>query len=320
MRILVTGGTGFIGSALVDQLRLHNSVFVLTRNDAFDANRKENTEYARGDLLSAEDTNTVVAHYRPEIIVHLAAYTPVRFSFDKPHAYTNANYVATVNLVEAAVRARCVRQFVYASTAEIYGPYAEDHSVTEESNPAPTSPYSISKLAGEHYVVYGPHRDRNMHYTVLRSTNTFGRKFNLPDEARGYFMEKLIIGLLKNEPVDFDGFPESKRRWMYVTDHVNGYLKVIGNTKAFDQVFNIAPEEPAASLEEVVEITKKITGSTSEVTWANDPRPIDPNYIDIVPTKAFKAFGYSAKVPLRTGISTAVEYWSGVLSPRDVKV
>ena len=313
MRVLITGGTGFVGSRLAEKLRDRRAaVYVLSRDDEFSGNRGEGADYVKGDLLDGFTVRQVFDLVRPEVVCHLAAYTPVRFSFDNPVRYAHINYIGTLNLVEAAIKYGRVEQFVYASTAEIYGPYPSCKSVSEESVPEPSSPYSISKLAGEHYVTYLS--GRRMKWTVLRPTNTYGRSFALPEEARGYFVEKLVIGLLTQKEVHFDGYGESTRRFMHVDDHVHAYLRVIGNYKAFDQIYNVAPEEGAITLKEVADVAKKLTGSDTKISWGSSPRPMDPNHLDIVPHKIMRALDWKTKVSLREGLARAVEYWKAKLA------
>ena len=311
MRIFLTGASGFIGSELAKRLVARGHVvYALSRDDSFVHNTTDGVDYVRGDLLEAAALKTYLKNILPDVVVHLAAYTPVRFSFDNPQAYTNINYVGTCNLVDAALSIEGVKRFVYASTAEIYGPYPDVRAVTEESVPMPTSPYSISKLAGEHYVKYASLR--GLPFTVLRPTNTYGRPVNLPDEARGYFVEKAILGMLEKPRrlLQFDGDGGSLRRWMYYTDHVSAYLAVIdNNSKTMNQVYNVAPNEKAVSLFDVVELLKGMTDFHGEVVWNRKPRPLEPNHIDIDPHKIYAHLQWRAKVPLKDGLPLVVKYW-----------
>ena len=195
------------------------------------------------------------------------------------------------------------------STAEIYGPYAEDQKRSEESLPTPSTPDAISKLAGEHYIKYAAFHDVN--FTVLRPTNTFGRTYDLPDEARGYFIEKLIIGMLSSphQTLPFDGSPDSKRRFMYVSDHVGAYTTVVGNGHAYNRTYNVAPADPALKLSDVVDIVREVTDFRGELSWMNAPRPLEPNYLDIDPFRIMHELGWHSRVSLKQGLEKTVEYW-----------
>jgi nucleoside-diphosphate-sugar epimerase len=314
MRILLTGGTGFIGSMLAERLRDRNVVYCLVRNDEFRDNRVEGVEYVQGDLLNPESLRALFHLAKPEVVVHLAAYTPVRYSFDNPLLYAHVNYLGTVNLVEAALHEGQVEQFVYASTAEIYGPYEHPHTVTEESVPAPTSPYSVAKLAGEHYVRYASYRQKHLWCTVMRPTNSYGRAFNLPDDARGYFVEKMVIGLLRGK-VEFDGSPHSTRRFMRVEDHVHAYLRAIGNRRAYGEVFNVAPDEPAVTLGQAVSLAREIVGAKEDaVAWGANPRPLEPNHLDIDGSKIRRRLDWRARYTFREGLSKTIDYWKEKLA------
>lgn len=316
MRVLVTGGTGFVGSALLKELISRGHiVYCLSRQDEFDGNRVRDVSYVRGDLLNYDGLKLAVGDIQPEAVVHLAAYTPVRFSFDNPVKYAQINYVGTVNLVEAVLRfGHGVRQLLAASTAEVYGPYLEPRTVTEESVPTPSTPYAVAKLAADHYVRYVHTKSRTVNYTVLRPTNSYGRQFELPEEARGYFMEKMIIGMLTSKSVEMDGSGLSTRRFMHVSDHVRAYVLALGNERAFNQVFNVAPDTPAQELWQVAKELAELTGYGGDVVWATNPRPMEPNHLDISPKKIVATLGFHAHVSEGNGLARVVEYWKAKLA------
>ncbi len=313
-RLFLTGCTGFIGSRLVSELRDKYEIHGLVRNDGFKGNTVEGFTVHQGSLDNQDRLTDLLYAIRPRIIVHLAALTPVRFSYSNPHAYTATNYTGTAVLVEAALKLNErseVYQFVYASSAEVYGYNArDDQTWLESDSPQGGTPYAISKYAGELYVRYA--KTRGLSTTVLRPTNSYGRTFTLPEEARGYFIEKTIIGMLKNPhgAVDFDGYPESSRRWMFADDHVSAYKAVLGEPKALDEIFNVAPSKLGkASLEEVVARLRKLAGFKGKIGWGTDPRPVDPNFLDIDPAKIGSRLGWQAEVPLQEGLARQVEYW-----------
>ncbi len=313
-RLFLTGCTGFIGSRLVSELRDKYEIHGLVRNDSFKANTVEGFTVHQGSLDNQDRLTELLYAIRPRIIVHLAAYTPVRFSYSNPHAYTATNYTGTAALVESALKLNDrseLYQFVYASSAEVYGYRPQDdHAWSEEEAPEGGTPYAISKYAGELYVRYA--RTRGLSTTVLRPTNTYGRTFNLPDEARGYFVEKTMIAMLQDPhgAIMFDGYPDSSRRWMHADDHVSAYKAVIGEPKALNEIFNVTPfPHGKANLKELTTRLSKLTGFTGRIGWGNDPRPVDPNFLDIDWKKTSSRIGWQAKVPLQEGLARQVEYW-----------
>ncbi|MGI0079768.1 MAG: NAD-dependent epimerase/dehydratase family protein [Nitrososphaerales archaeon] len=307
--VLITGITGFIGSELARSLLKNGyEVFGLVRNDIFSENRIEGASYIPGDLLDRPSIGRALNSSMPDIIVHLAAYTPVRFSFHAPGKYSE-NYTGTMNLVEAALEHRAIKQFVAASSAEVYGPRSKRKmgTITEGACPTPLSPYAISKYSGELYVRYAGHLGLN--YTILRPTNTYGRAIGLPEEARGYFIEKLIIGMLKGETLKFDGYGESVRRWLYVADHVAAYLSVIENSRAFGEIFNVSSAEGETSLLEVAEMASELAEYKSHIEWGVNPRPIDPNFLNISGGKMKRFLGWQPGIKLEAGLDMTVQYW-----------
>jgi len=319
-KLFITGATGFIGSQLARRLCERYEVHALTRNDKFMANANiHDVKYHSGDLTDVARLREILAEIRPKIVVHLAAYTPVRFSYSSPYEYLTSNTLGTSKLVEVCLGLKHrVEQFVYASTAEVYG-YTPNEKVIawcEDDSPQCGTPYAISKYAGELYVRYAG--TRGLHYTILRCTNTYGRSFELPDEARGYFVEKCILQMLANSKgvISFDGYASSSRRWMHYLDHVGAYDRVIGNPRTINEIYNVAPQalESKATLGQVAEQIRLLTKFDGIVMWAKDPRPIDPNFLDIDPSKIRSAVGWAASVPLTEGLAMTVEYWKEKLS------
>jgi dTDP-glucose 4,6-dehydratase len=308
-RILITGATGFIGSQLAGSLSAEGSeVYGLIREDSFAKNRVEGVRYVQGDLLDRQSIEKGLKEARPQVIVHLAARTPVRFSFSEPEKYVYDNYLGTCNLVESALSSKEeLEQFVFASTGEVYGPLEWSKLLTEGTCPTPASPYAVSKYAAELYVRYA--KLRGLKYTILRSTNTYGRAMELPEEARGYFVEKLILGMLSGEDdLKFDGFPESTRSFMHVSDHVAAYLAVIGNRRAYGQVFNVSTAV-FHSLKHVAEKVRELTGYTGKIIWGASPRVIDPNFLNLRATKIWNNLRWKPGIDLDTGLKLTVDYW-----------
>jgi dTDP-glucose 4,6-dehydratase len=310
--VLITGGTGFIGSMLARQLiKQHYSVYIATHRDDFDRNRVEGAKYVTGDIRV--NAHGPFVHSNPKIVIHLAALTPVRFSYSNAWNYYYTNVVGTANVVHEALTTR-VRQFIMASTAEVY-PYTKEKVYWRESDNlsvnAASSPYAASKRGAEEVVKEAG--ERGLNYTILRCTNTYGRSNPaLPEQSSGYFIEKAIISMLRDEKeIKFDGYPESERQWMYWQDHVNAYLSVVENEKAYRQTINFAPDA-AYSCGDVVKQLQSITHYRGDITWGHNPRPIDPNMLLVDNTKS-KEIGWRASYRLADGLALAVQEYRKIL-------
>lgn len=305
MRILVTGATGFVGSIISERLMAHgHTVYGLTRKDKFyrDVGIKE----VQGDLMDYATLYNALVESEPDIVVHLAALTPVRFSFRDPAQYMRTNYEGTVNLMKAILAARPnIQQVVVASTAETYK--TKHGLITEEDPLYGTTPYGFSKVAMDFYVQMCGEAF-NLPYTIMRATNTFGRHFDLPDEARGYLVEKAIIEMLTKDRCVFDGDPFPRRCWIHAGDHVDGYLQVIDRSDAIGHIFNISSGFPL-SVGDVVICIKNMIGFKGEIVWDNNPRPTDPMDLCLSGVKMENLIGWSPGINVFNALNRTIDYW-----------
>lgn len=306
--ILMTGATGFIGRKLSYQL--HNrgyKVYGLVRSDKFSTNIPSYIVPVHGDLVVKNSLVKAVMESKPDIVVHLAALTPVRFSFDNPAQYGMVNYIGTVNLIEA-IKGK-VRQYVHASTAEVY--YPSDGLLVEEDKLWGGTPYGVSKASADFYV-QSAMKCWSLPATILRPVNTFGREFELPEEARGYLVEKCIIQMLTSDKAIFDGNPYTRRSWMHVEEHINGYLTVIDNNRAIDSIFNVSPSN-CLYVGEIVKIIAELIGFNGEIVWETNPRPYDPPSLCLDGSKLWR-LGWRPLKSLHERLAETIEYWRCKLS------
>lgn len=310
MHILISGISGFVGRKLLQHLKNQDfEVYGLVRDDAFSKKMPE-VETVKGDLTDLSSLRKAVAKAKPNIIIHLAALTPVRFSFGRQSEYMNVNYLGTSNLIQAVLEEKVkLEQFIHASTAEVYKP--KTSLITEEDPFFGSTPYGISKAAADFYVqMAGLAYD--LPYTILRPTNTFGRAFELPEEARGYLVERAIIQMLTKDTVDFEGSPHPARCWMYSEDHVSAYLAVLNNRKANKQIFNVSPNNPK-TVGEIVSLIAKLTDFKGVARWGLNPRPYDPPNLCLDGSKLAKTTGWKPQFTLEKGLVHSIEYWKNVL-------
>ncbi len=304
MRILVTGGTGFIGSHLLGALAERNhDVFSLERyvtgRYVLGGERRVKTVF--GDLRDYFAVRRIVKEVQPQALIHLASVSPVAYSYDHPSEVLEANFLGTVNIAEACLReVPHFKQFLFASTSETYG--NSETPKTEETPQNPNSPYAVSKLAAEKYLLYM--RDAyGFPITVLRPFNTYGRKDNTH-----FVVERVVVQMLRGQTVKL-GDPNPVRDFLYVDDHVNAYLSCFATEKALGEVFNFCTGR-GISIREVTDLLKQLIGFSGEIQWDTIPqRPLDIQVLVGDYSKAARVLTWGPKIPLEEGLRLTVEYW-----------
>ncbi len=306
-KILVTGGTGFIGNFLIERLsKIGYNVYSFQRYVTGRYIVGENIKTIFGDLREYTDVRKAIKAVQPDYVIHLAAISPVAYSYDHPQEVNEVNFLGTINLAEACLReVPHLKQFLFASTSEVYGngpvPKREDMPAN------PNSPYAVSKYAAEKYLLYL--RDAyDFPVTILRNFNTYGRRRNTH-----FFIERTIYQMLTRNIVRL-GDPTPVRDFMYVEDHVNSYLTCLGNNKAIGEVFNFCTGR-GLTLEEVTEIISDLVGFEGDVAWYSVPlRPLDIQVLYGDYSKAEKMLAWRPKYKLEEGLKLTISYWREKLS------
>jgi UDP-glucuronate 4-epimerase len=311
MKILVTGGAGFIGSHLsVALLEQGDDVAVIDDfNDFYDPRIKEvNVELIRktgpvalyrGDIRDDACVNRAFREFRPEAVVHLAARAGVRPSLSQPLLYEQVNVGGTVVLLETA-RQIGTSKFVFASSSSVYGvantvPFREDDLTL-----LPISPYAATKIAGEKMAFAYSHL-YGMRVVCLRLFTVYGPR-QRPDLAIRKFIELVEAG----RPLPLFGDGTMGRDYTFVSDTVAGILAALRHDCAFD-VFNLGNSAPV-TLTEMVATIGQALGKTPVI----DRQPVPPGdvpvtYADL--TKSTAALGYRPTVPFAVGIRRTVEWF-----------
>jgi len=304
MRILITGAAGFVGCHMLAPLiEREHEVFSLERHRSW---REPLGASTAGrpvfcDLRDHFAVRQVVRDVQPEAVIHLAAISPVSYSYDHPNEILEANLIGTVNLAEACLReVPQFRQFLFASSSETYGKGPVPK--TEETPQNPNSPYSVSKLAAEKYVLYLRDAYR-LPATVLRLFNTYGRKDNAD-----FVVERTIVQMLRGHTVRL-GAPSPVRDLLYVDDHVNAYLSCLGNEKAIGGIFNFSTGR-GVSVSELVGLLASLTGFVGEVAWDTIPRrPLDIDRMIGDSSQAEKILRWRPRVNLEKSLRLCIAHW-----------
>jgi UDP-glucose 4-epimerase len=303
VRILVTGGAGFIGSHVVDRyVALGHDVAVFDNlSSGFREFVHPAARFIHADLTDADAVEAAVAATGPEIVNHHAAQIDVRRSVSDPVFDATTNILGGLRLLEACTR-HGVRKFVYASTGGAL--YGEGRSLpaTEEHPVNPEAPYGVSKHTLEHYL-YLWKLLHGLDYTVLRYPNVYGPRQNPHGEAG---VNAIFIGLmLHGKPPRIFGTGEQVRDYLYVDDVVEG--NVLALERGSGEMVNLGTGV-GTSVNDIVRELKRIIGFPGEaIHEAARPGEIQRIYLDA--TRAKQVLGWGPRVEFSEGLRRTVE-WS----------
>jgi UDP-glucuronate 4-epimerase len=304
MKILLTGGAGFIGSHLLERLLARGDEVAVVDdfNDFYDPAVKRRNLPAGGFRLyerDVRDAADVVARERPDALVHLAARAGVRPSLKDPALYESVNVAGTLGLLEACRRAG-VGRFLFASSSSVYGdaaavPFREDDEALR-----PISPYGVSKLLGEHYVRVYAHL-HGIRATCLRFFTVYGPR-QRPDMAIHAFTAAVAAG--REIPMFGDGTTE--RDYTHITDILQGILAALDRPEPF-AVYNLG-ESRTVPLRRLIDLVGECVGKKPLVrTLPEQPGDVKRTYASI--EKARSNLGYAPRVPIEEGLRDFVRWY-----------
>jgi UDP-glucose 4-epimerase len=291
MVVLVTGGSGFIGSHLVDKLREKGydvRVFDLIKP------HRDDVEWVKGDIL---DKEAVFRSFKDaEYVFHLAAVADVNVALSNPELCVQVNEVGTVNILEAA-RSFETERVILASTTWVYG--GTEGVVTEETPIKPPNHlYTATKIAQE-YLITSWNLHYGLPYTILRYDIPYGPRMRT-NMAIAIFVKKAM----RKEPITIFGDGNQGRCFIYVEDLAEGNVAAL-NEKAKNQVINLAGGE-FVTINRVVDELKKIFGDIT--VKYEPPRPGDFRGAIVSIEKAKKLLGWEPKTPFNIGLRNYMEY------------
>jgi UDP-glucose 4-epimerase len=307
VRILVTGGAGFIGSHLAahlcergDQVRVLDNFATGRRSNLADV--RDDVELIEGDIQSYERVNKAVAGC--EVVLHEAALPSVPRSVQDPLTSNATNVIGTLNVLLAA-RDHDVRRVVCASSSSVYGSATGTAAKSEDQPTLPISPYATAKLAGEGYArsfhgVYG------LETVALRYFNVFGPRQD-PTSQYAAVVPNFITALLDGQPPVIFGDGEQSRDFTYVENVVNANLIAVDAPNVGGKVFNIACGE-RVTLNLLVDELRDLIGSAVEAAYAA-PRAGDIKHSLADLSRARSELGYEPTIQLREGLSRTVEHY-----------
>jgi dTDP-glucose 4,6-dehydratase len=326
MRLIVTGGAGFIGSAAVSHA-LRNGHTVLTIDKLTYAGRREAlTEamvsplhhFLQADIANGEVIETAFRDFEPDAVLHLAAESHVDRSIDDPGTFVATNVQGTFILLEAALhywsRLRGARstgfRFIHVSTDEVFGTLAKSGSFNANSRYAPNSPYAASKAAADHFA-RAWHKTYGLPVIVTNCSNNYGARQHA---------EKLIPTVIRHAleiaPIPIYGTGINMRDWLHVEDHVKGLFAAVqrgqaGETYLFGGRCEVRNIDLVGKICAVLDARGPRDDGKSyaqQITFVIDRPGHDFRYA-VDPSHAESALGWKAVERLETGLAKTIEWY-----------
>ena len=305
--VLVTGGAGFIGSNLADELIQQGAKVKIIDNliTGFRENLEEingDFEFIEGDLNDADKLKKAIEGV--EIVFHQAAIPSVPRSVDNPAETHQACVNGTFNLLLKA-KDSGVKRLIYAASSSAYGDQLSLPKL-ETMPPEPLSPYAAAKLMGEYYCsVFSNVYD--LETISLRYFNVFGPRQN-PSSMYSGVISRFVDALMKDETPVIFGDGETSRDFTYIANVINANIKAANTSKGIGTVMNCANGE-RISLNELLEVLKKITGKPDVTADYQPERKGDVKHSQAGNQRAIECLGYEKLVGLEEGLIKTIDWW-----------
>ncbi len=308
MKLLVTGGAGFIGSAFV-RLAISEGIAVQNLDKLTYAGNLENLasvsdnplySFTKGDITDAPLVQSILAEGKPDGIVHFAAESHVDRSILAPNDFFETNLRGTFTLLEAA-RAQKLPRFVHVSTDEVYGSLEAPLEATEDFPLVTNSPYSASK-AGSDLLARSYFKTYNLPVLITRASNNYG-PYHFPEKL----IPLMIMNALEDRRLPVYGDGQQIRDWLYVEDHVRGILSVF-HQGTEGEIYNIGGNRSLPNLEVVHKILKLTGKPESLIEYVKDRPGHDRRYA-LSSGKLTRATGWIPQVDFETGLAQTVEWY-----------
>jgi UDP-glucose 4-epimerase len=313
MKVLVTGGAGFIGAHVARHLLEagHEVVVLDDLSGGYEENVPAGAMFVDGSVADPELVDELFRAHEFAHVFHLAAYAAEGLShFIRRFNYTN-NVVGSINVLNAALRAETAGRFVFASSIAVYGP--AQTPMSEDIVPEPEDPYGIAKYAVE-LDLAAARRMFGLDYTIFRPHNVYGELQNLADPYRnviGIFMNQVMSG----RPMTVFGDGLQTRAFTHIDDVAPLIARSIDVPEAANEVFNVGAETPYSVLDLAHAVARAFDVVEPEIDFLPARKEVVHAFSDHA--KLHRVFGEAAAVPLEEGLRRMAE-WAreiGVLDP-----
>lgn len=330
MKILVTGGAGFIGSAVVrhiiqntqdEVINLDKLTYAGNRESLLGCEQSSRYKFEYVDICDSNELSRVFETHRPDIVMHLAAESHVDRSIDGPGEFMKTNIIGTYNLLEVSRTywqsltgsKKELFRFHHISTDEVYGDLENPEELfTETTSYSPSSPYSASKASSDH-LVRAWKRTYELPTLVTNCSNNYG-PFHFPEKL----IPHVILNALEGKPLPIYGNGQQIRDWLYVEDHARALL-LVAKEGVIGETYNIGGHNEKANIDVVKEICKLleelvpekpsgISGYQDLITFVADRPGHDLRYA-IDASKIQRELGWAPNETFETGLRKTVEWF-----------
>jgi dTDP-glucose 4,6-dehydratase len=322
MKILVTGGAGFIGSAVVRRaiaaghqvVNVDKLTYAACLDNVAMVADDPNYRFVQADICDRPALDAIFLAHQPDKVMHLAAESHVDRSIDAPGDFIATNILGTYTLLEAArdfwdaVGKPDAFRFHHISTDEVFGSLGETGFFTEETAYDPRSPYSASKASSDH-LVRAWHKTYGLPVVISNCSNNYG-PYHFPEKL----IPVVILNALAGKPIPVYGAGENVRDWLYVEDHADALLRVL-QKGAIGRSYNIGGENEATNLDLVRMVcaildSKRLTTApyADLITFVPDRPGHDTRYA-INPARIRNELGWRPSVTLEQGLNLTIDWY-----------
>jgi len=314
MKILVTGGLGFIGSNFFNHMKekYPNYELVILDSETYASDKKNIKDHFRTriisfDILERDRLFKFFENYKFDVVVHFAAESHVDNSISNPLKFVNTNIVGTINLLDASLKNN-IKLFYHISTDEVFGHLGPTGSFDEKTSYDPRSPYAASKASSDHFVRAYYHT-YNLPIIISNCSNNYG-----PNQHDEKFIPTVIKKILKGENIPIYGNGTNVRDWLFVIDHVDAIDRILHNGK-IGETYCVGGDNEMSNIRLAKIICDKIDNlkdweqnSHELITFVEDRKGHDFRY-SIDYSKLKKTLAWEPKTNFSDGIDITIDYY-----------
>lgn len=315
MKILVTGGAGFIGSHLVNKLKSEHEIVIIDNlNNYYNPQLKldrlnefcKNITFIKGDIADKQTIDDLFHYYKFDKVINLAAQAGVRYSIDHPYDYINSNIVGFMNILEAC-RHNNVKHLIYASSSSVYGLNEEQPFTEEDKVDRPVSLYAASKKSNE-LMAHAYSKLYGIHTTGLRFFTVYG-PYGRPDMSPTLFADAIA----NDKEIKVFNNGDMFRDFTYIDDIVNGIVNIVNSDQPINEddlyygIYNIGCGHKENLLDFINEIEKAYGKEAKKVYLPMQQGDVKVTYAST--EKLEKDFGYKPTITIKEGIPKFIDWY-----------